>query len=94
MRLKRAEEIAKRKGNTGDGNGKISENVQRELALMTSAWYGMYQYKILFTINHLSILTHHKDLTGRLQSDAVIVQRRAEGMPRSFLGRQRRRVLG
>lgn len=49
----------------------LQENIQRELSLMTSAWY---------------------DMTSRIQSDAVIVQRRSEA-PRSFLNRQRR-LLG
>ncbi|KAL9059697.1 MAG: hypothetical protein Q9162_000998 [Coniocarpon cinnabarinum] len=43
LRLTRAEKVAKKKG-TSDGDGKFSENVQRELALMTSAWYGTYSY--------------------------------------------------
>lgn len=46
----------------------MQENLQRELALMSSAWY---------------------DITSRMQSDAVVVQRRGEA-PRSFLNKQRR----
>lgn len=42
--------------------------MQRELALMTSAWY---------------------DVTSRMQSDAVVVQRRGD-TPRSFLNKQRK----
>ncbi|KAI9669901.1 MAG: hypothetical protein M1831_006936 [Alyxoria varia] len=63
QRLQRAqEEIAK--GVTTP----VQENIQRELSLMTSAWY---------------------DITSRMQSDAVIVQRRSDA-PRSFLNRQRK----
>ena len=42
LRVQRAETLVKKKG-VGEGDGKVAENVQRELALMTSAWYGTYQ---------------------------------------------------
>lgn len=48
----------------------LQENLQRELSLMTSAWY---------------------DMTSRMQSDAIVVQRRSEA-PKSFLNKQRRLV--
>ncbi|KAB8339263.1 hypothetical protein FH972_022196 [Carpinus fangiana] len=62
-RAKKAEEEAA-KGTTTP----LQENIQRELQLMTTAWY---------------------DVTSRMQSDAVVVQRRGDA-PKSFLHRQRR----
>lgn len=50
----------------------IIRNLERENALMASAWY---------------------DLTSRLQSNHVVVQRRQEA-PRSWLNKQRQMVNG
>ena len=50
----------------------IIKNLQRENALITTAWY---------------------DLTARLQSNHVVLQRRQD-MPKSWLNKQRQMVNG
>ena len=50
----------------------VIKNLQRENALMATAWY---------------------DLTSRLQSNHVVLQRRQDA-PRSWLNRQRQLVKG
>jgi protein HOOK3 len=53
-------------------NEQIIKNLQRENAMITTAWY---------------------DLTSRLQSNHVVLQRRHDA-PRSWLNKQRQMVNG